>query len=135
LEFQVLFDMCRISCIGTKASDLPVVSTHHNNDLLFVPERLQKYAEYIAQVDIDSGVIQIPPELREEMPPGLRDSIVIRECYRTVLKKLEALGDNFAVVLSGTPGIGKSAFAVLLLHVLAKQGAQVAYRCACTSPG
>lgn len=83
-------------------------------------------------MDIDSGVIQIPPELREEMPPGLRDSIVIRECYRTVLKKLEALGDKFAVVLSGTPGIGKS---VLLLHVLAKQGAQVAYRCACTCPG
>ncbi|GAQ88065.1 hypothetical protein KFL_003970120 [Klebsormidium nitens] len=93
-----------------------------------VLERLQKYAEYIAQVDIASGFIDIPHELREGMPPGLRDSIFIRESYRTVLKKLEALGNDFAVVLSGTPGIGKSAFAVLLLHHLAKQGAQVAYR-------
>ncbi|GAQ92402.1 hypothetical protein KFL_010070020 [Klebsormidium nitens] len=93
-----------------------------------VLERLQKYAEFIAQADTASGVIQIPPELREGLPPGLRDSIVIRECYRTVLKKLEVLGNNFAVILSGTPGIGKSAFAVLLLHWFAKQGAQVAYR-------
>lgn len=126
---------CEFSCIRTKVSDLPVVSPHHTIDLLFVPERLQKYAEFIAQADTASGVIQIPPELREGLPPGLRDSIVIRECYRTVLKKLEVLGNNFAVILSGTPGIGKSAFAVLLLHRLAKQGAQVAYRCAYTSPG
>ncbi|GAQ86781.1 hypothetical protein KFL_003110020 [Klebsormidium nitens] len=93
-----------------------------------VLERLQKYAEFIAQTDTASGIIQIPPELREGLPPGLRDSILIRECYCMVLKKLEALGDDFAVVLSGTPGIGKSAIAVLLLHHLAEQGAQVAYR-------
>jgi Mrp family chromosome partitioning ATPase len=126
---------CRVSCNGTRVSDLRVVSPHHKNDLLFVPEGLQKYAAFIARVDTASGVIQIPPELRDRLPPGLRKSIVIRECYRTVLKKLEALGNNFAVVLSGTPGIGKSAFAVLLLHHLAGQGAQVAYRYACTSPG
>ncbi|GAQ89924.1 hypothetical protein KFL_005780020 [Klebsormidium nitens] len=93
-----------------------------------VLERLQKYAELIAHADTASGVIQIPPELREGLPPGLKDSILIRECYCMVLKKLEALGDDFAVVLSGTPGIGKSAIAVLLLHHLAEQGAQVAYR-------
>jgi Mrp family chromosome partitioning ATPase len=116
-------------------SDLPVVSPHHNDDLLLVPERLQKYAEFIAHADTASGVIQIPPELREGLPPGLKDSILIRECYRMVLKKLEALGNDFAVVLSGTPGIGKSAFTVLLLHYLAEEGAQVAYRYAYTTLG
>jgi Mrp family chromosome partitioning ATPase len=116
-------------------SDLPVVSPHHNDDLLLVPERLQKYAEFIAHADTASEVIQIPPELREGLPPGLKDSILIWECYRMVLKKLEALGNDFAVVLSGTPGIGKSAFAVLLLHYLAEMGAQVAHRYAYTTLG
>lgn len=91
-------------------------------------QALQDYAESIAKVDIASGFIEVPPDPLGVLPPSLSESIMIRPCYLLVLKKFEALGDSFAVVLTGSPGIGKSAFAVLLLHYLAKQGAKVAYR-------
>ncbi|GAQ87179.1 hypothetical protein KFL_003360110 [Klebsormidium nitens] len=89
---------------------------------------LQAYAEFIVRVDTVSGAIEVPPDLPLEIPPGLSKSIMIRPCYLLVLKKLGALGNSFALVLSGSPGIGKSAFSVLLLQYLAKRGAKVAYR-------
>ncbi|GAQ84807.1 hypothetical protein KFL_002070030 [Klebsormidium nitens] len=89
---------------------------------------LQAYAEFIATVDTSSGYIEVPPGLADVVPPALSESIMIWECYLLVLKKLDALGDSFGVVLSGSPGIGKSAFAPLLLHHLAKKKAKVTYR-------
>lgn len=91
---------------------------------------LRTFAAHIAAADTASGVIEIPREDRHiVLPPMLRESMYIRESYLEVLRKLDALGNDFALVLSNSPGIGKSAFAVLLLHHLAKQRAKVAYRC------
>lgn len=73
-------------------------------------------------------VIRLPRTYSDIVPPSLQQPIMIRQDYIKALQIIIGLGTNFALVLSGTPGIGKSAFALLVLCWLAALQQKVMYR-------
>ena len=62
---------------------------------------------------------------------------MVRACYRSIVDLiLEMEGacnpeDGFGMVLTGTPGIGKSTMALYLMCCLAHRRQRVMYRCVC----
>jgi KaiC/GvpD/RAD55 family RecA-like ATPase len=62
------------------------------------------------------------------IPPALAGALLIRESYLDVLAALWRLPKDFAVILTGTPGIGKSTFALFFICWLAAQQQKVLYR-------
>jgi Mrp family chromosome partitioning ATPase len=75
-------------------------------------------------------IMALPSDLHVDIPPPLRASIYVRPSYWTALRKIrEAVREapEAGVVLTGSPGVGKSAFAMLLVAHLAQQGGVVIY--------
>lgn len=66
------------------------------------------------------------------MPDALKGSVFVRPCYKMLWqKKLQPMlgpGEPSACVITGTPGIGKSKFAVWLMKQLAAEGRLVYYQ-------
>ena len=101
---------------------------------------LQKFAKAVLKVDTDGDFITLP-ELPSRLPPPVRNSMMVRACYRDIMdlmfmadeewaaSKRAASDDPFGMVVTGTPGIGKSTLALYLICCLAQRHMKVAYRC------
>ena len=72
--------------------------------------------------------IKLPDGLPPQLPDPLRNSIYVRKCYRHLLDHISNVSPNSATVVTGTPGIGKSAFVLLLLCHLAQRNCKVVYQ-------
>lgn len=102
------------------------------------PAGLLAFAQFVltANPDADFLSLKLPRVQREEIPPALCQAIMVRECYRAIVELIMDADEQrtaggcengFAYVLTGTPGIGKSALAVYLICCLAQQRQRVLY--------
>lgn len=101
---------------------------------------LLEFAQAVLEANPDADFINLP-RLSRALPRALRRSIMVRQCYRDVVQLIMEVnegmaGDSFtladsgfAFVLTGTPGIGKSAMALYLICCLAQQHQKLVYRC------
>ncbi len=102
---------------------------------MHAPAGLLEFAQAVLEADTNADFIKLP-RLSRALPRALRRSIMVRQCYRDVVQlimeanKGAMLEDSgFAFVLTGTPGIGKSALALYLICILAQQRQKLVYRC------
>lgn len=77
------------------------------------------------------------PELPPMVPAHLRKTIMVRDCYRAIVDLILETDEagtsqgGFGIVVTGTPGIGKSTMALYLVCCLAHRRQRVVYRCVC----
>ncbi len=103
------------------------------------PAGLLEFAQAVLKANPNADFIKLP-WLSRALPCALRHSIMVRQCYRDVVQLIMEVnegmagdistlaGSGFAFVLTGTPGIGKSALAVYLICLLAQQHQKLVYR-------
>lgn len=72
------------------------------------------------------GDVIVMPELPNVVPEALRTSIFVRESYKVALNAIKDLVPGNSIVLTGTPGNGKSAFMLMILCYLARHRQSVA---------
>ena len=85
-----------------------------------------------------SGDFITMPELPAILPSHLLNSFMVRECYRGIVdlimkadeERAASTKHGFGMVITGTPGIGKSVLALYLICRLAQKRQKVLYRCA-----
>lgn len=98
------------------------------------------FAQFVLTADPSADFLNpaLPDAQQQQLPPSLCQAIMVRECYRAIVELImdadeehAATGskDGFAFVLTGTPGIGKSALALYLICCLAQQRQRILYRC------
>ena len=96
----------------------------------FIVPGLERLGEFALTVNLkeSSKFLEVPSDgsLPDLLPAPLRTSIFIRKCYRRILRRItEDRAGCTHTVVTGTPGIGKSAFALLLICHLAQRGCKV----------
>jgi hypothetical protein len=99
-----------------------------------VDDALGCWAQQLVDTQEEDGCLHVPTNQPMNLSPQLRNSLYVRRSYR---KLYDLLWDtcNKAVtpyqrpgfVVTGTPGIGKSAFALYLIQQLGKQRQIVFY--------
>ncbi len=93
---------------------------------------LRAFAHTVLHADMNADFIIMPREVQEAaIPAPLKHSILMRQSYRRFLRLIAGLvasNQGSGVVLTGTPGTGKSSAAVPLFCVLARRGCKVLYR-------
>lgn len=99
---------------------------------MHVDNDLGIWAQQLVDGQEDDGCLRQPPRQPEGVPPELRDSLYIRPCYRRLYNLLwtscsKEKKHPLGFVVTGTPGIGKSAFALYLIKQLGSRQQIVYY--------
>jgi hypothetical protein len=99
-----------------------------------VDDALGCWAQQLVDTQEDNCCLHVPTNQPMNLPPQLRNSLYVRRSYRKLYDLLwdtcsKAVTPNQrpGFVLTGTPGIGKSAFALYLIQQLGKQHQIVFY--------
>jgi hypothetical protein len=67
--------------------------------------------------------------LDTHIPFTALNKVYVRECYKSIASSISSIIDNNVkkVIITGTPGIGKSLFMIYLLHKLVHEGKRVLF--------
>jgi hypothetical protein len=103
----------------------PFVCTDH----LRILAELQRLAGVLLSTPVPPhrGFLMVPHDMGDFVPPALRQSVYMRYHYHVALRTILAQQAPALFVVTGTPGIGKSAFALPLVCSLAKNRERVLY--------
>lgn len=98
-----------------------------------VDAELGKWAHQLRHMQ-ETGPCLSQPACQPNLPPQLRGSLYIRRSYRKLYELLwresrcGKPGQQRGFVVTGTPGIGKSAFALYMIQQLGREGQIVFYQ-------
>jgi hypothetical protein len=102
--------------------------------VLDVDEDLGRWAQQLVNTQEEDGCLRLPASHPVSLPPQLRNSLYIRRSYRKLFDLLWNICNQATTphqrpgfVVTGTPGIGKSVFALYLIQQLGKQRQIVFY--------
>jgi hypothetical protein len=91
-----------------------------------------EWSDALRNAKVVDGCLIMPPGVGESLPAPLRGSLFVRQCYeRLWQKELKPMLDaaaRGACVITGTPGIGKSKFAMFIIKELAAANKLVYYQ-------
>lgn len=75
--------------------------------------------------------LRLPMGLERALPAPLRKSLYVRTCYRQLFdlmqQRCSQAAEPLAFIITGTPGVGKSAAALYFIQQLSKQQQLVCY--------
>lgn len=93
---------------------------------------LFNWATQLLHTEEEDGCLRLTAELTWGLPPPLRTSLCIRECYprliKLLLERAELSTEPLGFIITGTSGVGNSALAPYIIQQLGKEHKVVFYQ-------
>ena len=105
-------------------TDVPVYSTEVKD------EKLVAFHNSLTNATVTDHILQLPDGVSFLGDENLGNKLLIRQCYRDLQEIIfdgAKIGTLKKIVVTGTPGIGKSVFNFYLLYLLRLQGKTVLF--------